>query len=91
MIDRRTFLARFATQTAAVPLVSLQGALADKKTLTVLVAHENRALNPYITDVARKLDWQKIEQDFIAATGFIKACDKGNGKLGKLLPMYVAR
>ncbi|GAA0854992.1 dienelactone hydrolase family protein [Aliiglaciecola litoralis] len=81
----------------------------------VLVVHENRGLNPYIKDVARRLakagfiafapdalfplggypgndddgramqrsmDRDKIEQDFIAAATFLKAHDKGNGKLG---------
>jgi carboxymethylenebutenolidase len=81
----------------------------------VLVVHENRGLNPYIKDVARrlakagfiafapdalfpvggypgnddegrdlqsKMDKSKIEQDFIAAAGFIKRHPQGNGKLG---------
>lgn len=82
---------------------------------TVLVIHENRGLNPYVMDVARRLgkagfiafapdalypaggypgnddqgramqralDREKIEQDFIAASYFIKAHEQGNGKLG---------
>ncbi len=81
----------------------------------VLVIHENRGLNPYIKDVARRfakvgfvafapdalhslggypgnddegramqraMDRGKIEQDFIAAAGYLKAHDLGNGKLG---------
>ncbi len=87
----------------------------EGKAPTVLVVHENRGLNPYIKDVARRLakagfiafapdalypsggypgnddegramqrdlDRTKIEQDFIAAAKFIKAHEKGNGKLG---------
>ena len=82
---------------------------------TVLVVHENRGLNPYIKDVARRLakagfiafapdalhplggypgnddegramqrsmDRSKIEEDFIAAAGFLKQHPAGNGKLG---------
>jgi carboxymethylenebutenolidase len=82
---------------------------------TVLVIHENRGLNPYVKDVARrlakagfvafapdalhtvggypgnddegralqsKLDRAKIEQDFIAAAGYLKKHPRGNGKLG---------
>ena len=81
----------------------------------VLVVHENRGLNPYIEDVARRLakagfiafapdalyplggypgndddgrkmqsglDRSKIEQDFVAATQFIKAHKQSNGKVG---------
>ena len=81
----------------------------------VLVVHENRGLNPYIKDVARRLakagfvafapdalhslggypgnddegramqrslDRAKIEQDFIAAAGYLKSHDSSNGKLG---------
>ncbi len=81
----------------------------------VLVVHENRGLNPYVKDVARRLakdgfvafapdalhpvggypgndddgrrlqrslDRSKIEQDFIAAAGFLKTHDLSNGKLG---------
>lgn len=81
----------------------------------VLVVHENRGLNPYIEDVARRLanagyiafapdalftaggypgnddegreiqsrlDRTKIEQDFIAAAGFLKNHPSGTGKLG---------
>lgn len=81
----------------------------------VLVIHENRGLNPYIKDVARRLAakgfiafapdalhplggypgnddegraMQKsmsrahIEEDFIAAAGFIKSHELSNGKLG---------
>jgi carboxymethylenebutenolidase len=98
VIDRRTFLARLATLSVAVPLVSLTAALtpnyalaeqvsfndpailatyvtfasplghgegrgylvlpadvASTKAPTVLVIHENRGLNPYIKDVARRL------------------------------------
>ncbi|MEM1410815.1 MAG: dienelactone hydrolase family protein [Pseudomonadota bacterium] len=82
---------------------------------TVLVVHENRGLNPYIEDVARRLakagfvafapdalhplggypgnddegrsmqrsmDRQKIEQDFLAASAFLKGHEQGSGKLG---------
>jgi carboxymethylenebutenolidase len=98
VIDRRTFLARLATLSVAVPLASLTSALlpnyalaeqvsfndpeifatyetfasplghgegrgyrvlpkdsANTKAPTVLVIHENRGLNPYIKDVARRL------------------------------------
>ena len=81
----------------------------------VLVVHENRGLNPYIKDVARRLakagfvafapdalhslggypgnddegrsmqrslEWAKIEQDFIAAAGYLKSHGSSNGKLG---------
>lgn len=81
----------------------------------VLVVHENRGLNPYIKDVARRLakagfvafapdalhplggypgnddegramqssmDPGKIEQDFVAAAGFLKNHEMSNGKLG---------
>lgn len=81
----------------------------------VLVVHENRGLNPYIEDVARRLakagfiafapdalhplggypgnddegramqrsmDRAKIEQDFIAAAGFLKNHELSSGKLG---------
>ena len=81
----------------------------------VLVVHENRGLNPYIKDVARRaakagfiafapdalhtlggypgnddegrtmqrsMDRGKIEQDFIAAAGFLKSHPQGNGRLG---------
>ena len=81
----------------------------------VLVIHENRGLNPYIKDVARRLakagfvafapdalhslggypgnddegramqrsmDNAKIEQDFLAAAGYLKSHDLSNGKLG---------
>ena len=87
----------------------------DRKLPVVLVIHENRGLNPYIKDVARRLakagmiafapdalhpkggypgnddegrklqselDKVKIEQDFIAAAGFLKSHEAGNGKLG---------
>lgn len=93
----------------------LPTALGDKKGPTVLVVHENRGLNPYVKDVARrlakagfiafapdalhplggypgnddegramqsKLDRAKIEQDFIAAAGFLKTHERGTGKLG---------
>lgn len=82
---------------------------------TVLVVHENRGLNPYIKDVARRLakqgflalapdalypvggypgnddegrtlqagmDRAKLEEDFIAAAGFLKGHERSNGKLG---------
>ncbi len=82
---------------------------------SVLVIHENRGLNPYIKDVARRLaklvllplrqmrciPWvgipammmkagqcsdrwigAKIEQDFIAAAGFLKSHETSDGKLG---------
>lgn len=85
------------------------------KAPVVLVVHENRGLNPYIEDVARRvakagfiafapdalyslggypgnddegrnmqksLDKAKIEQDFIAATSFLKENKQSNGKLG---------
>jgi carboxymethylenebutenolidase len=81
----------------------------------VLVVHENRGLNPYIKDIARRvakqgfiafapdalhslggypgnddegrsmqrsMDRSMIEQDFIAATKFLKTIESGNGKLG---------
>ncbi len=90
-------------------------AKSEGKGPAVLVVHENRGLNPYIKDVARRLakagfvafapdalhplggypgnddegramqrsmDRGKIEQDFIAAGGFLKAFDRSNGKLG---------
>jgi carboxymethylenebutenolidase len=82
---------------------------------SVLVIHENRGLNPYIKDVARRLakvgfvafapdvlhslggypgnddegramqrsmDKAKIEQDFLAAAGYLKSHDLSNGNLG---------
>lgn len=157
LIDRRTFLARLATLSVAVPLAALSAGLMPNYALaeqvsfndpdinatyelfpsprghgegqgylvmpsdleatapTVLVVHENRGLNPYVKDVARRLakagfiafapdalypaggypgnddqgrsmqrslERDKIEQDFIAAAYFIKAHEKGNGKLG---------
>jgi carboxymethylenebutenolidase len=81
----------------------------------VLVVHENRGLNPYIEDVARRLakagfvafapdalyplggypgnddegramqrgmDRGKLEEDFIAAAGFLKAHEASSGRLG---------
>lgn len=87
----------------------------DKKLPVVLVVHENRGLNPYIKDVARRLakagfvafapdalhslggypgnddegkvmqkslDKEKIEQDFIAASTFLKNHPLSSGKLG---------
>jgi len=87
----------------------------DGKGPLVLVIHENRGLNPYVKDVARRLakagfvafapdalhtlggypgnddegrrmqssmDREKIEQDFIAAAGYLRSHDLGNGKLG---------
>ena len=91
--------------------------LIDKKQQAgaVLVVHENRGLNPYIKDVARRLaksgyvafapdalhpiggypgnddegramqrgmDKAKLENDFIAAAGFVKTHALSNGKLG---------
>lgn len=85
------------------------------KAPTVLVVHENRGLNPYVKDVARRLakkgfiafapdalfplggypgnddegrkmqrrlERDKIEQDFIAAATWLKQHEKGTGKLG---------
>jgi carboxymethylenebutenolidase len=87
----------------------------DGKLPVVLVVHENRGLNPYIEDVARRLakagfiafapdalyplggypgnddqgkemqsslDKDKIEQDFIAATHFLKNHPLSSGKVG---------
>ena len=87
----------------------------DSKAPMVLVVHENRGLNPYIKDVARRLakqgfiafapdalhplggypgndddgramqkslDRSKIEQDFVAAAGFLKSHPANNGKVG---------
>ncbi len=87
----------------------------DGKLPVVLVVHENRGLNPYVKDVARRLakqgfvafapdalfplggypgnddegrtmqrsmDREKIDQDFIAAAGFIKNHALSNAKLG---------
>jgi carboxymethylenebutenolidase len=87
----------------------------EGKLPTVLVVHENRGLNPYIKDVARRLakagfiafapdalhplggypgnddegramqrslERAKIEEDFIAATQFLKGHELGNGRLG---------
>jgi carboxymethylenebutenolidase len=81
----------------------------------VLVVHENRGLNPYVRDVARRLakqgfvafapdalfplggypgndddgramqrsmDSEKIDQDFIAAAGYLKKHEASTGKLG---------
>ncbi|MGJ8658052.1 MAG: dienelactone hydrolase family protein [Akkermansiaceae bacterium] len=97
-----------------------RGYLAKPKELkgtapVVLVVHENRGLNPYVKDVARRLakdgfvafapdalhslggypgnddegramqkglDKKKLEQDFIAAAGFLKKHELSNGKLG---------
>jgi carboxymethylenebutenolidase len=97
-----------------------QGYLVTPKDLAgtapvVLVIHENRGLNPYIKDVARRLamrgfiafapdalypvggypgnddegramqsalDQAKLEEDFIAAAGFLKNHSLSNGKLG---------
>lgn len=86
-----------------------------EKAPLLLVVHENRGLNPYIKDVARRaakagfiafapdalhslggypgnddegrtmqrsLERAKIEQDFIAASHFLKGHPSGNGKLG---------
>lgn len=85
------------------------------KAPVVLVVHENRGLNPYIEDVARRLalkgyiafapdalypvggypgnddegramqsalDRGKMEEDFIAAAGFLKNHELSTGKLG---------
>ena len=93
----------------------VQPAKLEGKAPVVLVVHENRGLNPYIKDVARRLakagyvafapdalhtlggypgnddegrsmqgsmDKAKIEQDFIAAAGFLKSHKLSNGKLG---------
>lgn len=87
----------------------------EGKAAVVLVIHENRGLNPYIKDVARRLakmgfiafapdalhplggypgnddegramqkslDKAKIEQDFIAASLFLKEHPQSSGKLG---------
>ena len=81
----------------------------------VLVAHENRGLNPHIEDITRRLaldgfiafapdalfplggypgdedaaralfgkvDQDKVREDFLAAAGFLRKVDGGNGKLG---------
>ena len=96
-------------------LVKPSGLEDTAKAPMVLVVHENRGLNPYIKDVARRLakqgfvafapdalhplggypgndddgramqkslDRNKIEQDFIAAAGFLKTHSNSNGKLG---------
>lgn len=88
---------------------------AEKPLGVILVVHENRGLNPYIKDVARRaakqgflafapdglyplggypgnddegramqrsMDRAKLEADFIAAATYLKAHEKGNGKLG---------
>jgi carboxymethylenebutenolidase len=85
------------------------------KAPSVIVIHENRGLNPYIEDVARrvalegylafapdaltslggypgdedkaralfsKLDAQKIDEDMVAACGYVKSRSEYNGKLG---------
>lgn len=87
----------------------------SEKAPLLLIVHENRGLNPYIKDVARRaakagfiafapdalhplggypgnddegrtmqrsMDRAKIEQDFIAASHFLKGQPSGNGKLG---------
>lgn len=87
------------------------------KAAVVLVVHENRGLNPYIKDVARRLakagfiafapdalyplggypgnddegremqrsmDKVKIEQDFIAASKYLKSHQLSNGKLAAI-------
>lgn len=87
----------------------------EGKGSAVLVVHENRGLNPYIKDVARRLakagfvafapdglhpvggypgnddegrslqrslDAAKLEQDFVAAAGFLHDHERSNGKLG---------
>src|SRR3546814_6878447 len=81
----------------------------------VLVAHENRGLNPHIEDITRrlalegfiafapdalfplggypgdedaaralfgKLDQDKVREDFLAAAGFLREVEGGNGRLG---------
>ena len=96
-------------------LVRPSGLEEAAKAPMVLVVHENRGLNPYVKDVARRLakkgfvafapdalhplggypgndddgramqkslDRNKIEQDFIAAAGFLKTHEMSNGKLG---------
>lgn len=88
---------------------------AGEKRPMVLVVHENRGLNPYIEDVARRvakagfiafapdilfslggypgnddegramqksLDKAKVEEDFIAASEFLKTHELSTGKLG---------
>ena len=88
---------------------------AGEKRPMVLVVHENRGLNPYIEDVARRvakagfiafapdilfslggypgnddegramqksLDKAKVEEDFIAASDFLKTHELSTGKLG---------
>jgi len=162
VIDRRTFLDRLATLSAAgftmgmlLPALTPDYALAEQvsfndpditaryatfespqghgegrgyfvspasladaenaQTAAVLVVHENRGLNPYVKDVARRvakagfvafapdalhslggypgnddqgrsmqrsLDRAKIEQDFVAAAGFLKTHKSSTGKLG---------
>lgn len=90
-------------------------AKADGPSPLVLVAHENRGLNPHIEDIARrlaldgfiafapdalfplggypgdedaarelfrKLDQDKVHEDFVAAAGFLRKVEGGNGKLG---------
>src|SRR5215213_9348007 len=61
---------------------SIKGYLArpakNGKRPVVLVIHENRGLNPYIEDVARRL----ALENFIAAAKWLKAHPDSNGKLG---------
>jgi carboxymethylenebutenolidase len=90
-------------------------AKAGKPSPLVLVAHENRGLNPHIEDIARrlaldgfiafapdalfplggypgdedaaralfgKLDQGKVREDFLAAAGFLRKVEGGNGRLG---------
>jgi carboxymethylenebutenolidase len=90
-------------------------AKAGKPSPLVLVAHENRGLNPHIEDIARrlaldgfiafapdalfplggypgdedaaralfgKLDQDKVREDFLAAAGFLRKVEGGNGRLG---------
>ena len=71
-----------------------QPARAKGKLPTVLVAHENRGLNPHIEDIARrlavdnfialfgKLDQAKTREDFLAAEDVLKHLPEGNGKVG---------
>ncbi|MFC3716602.1 dienelactone hydrolase family protein [Luteimonas soli] len=88
---------------------------AGKPAPLVLVAHENRGLNPHIEDITRRLalegfiafapdalfplggypgdedaaralfgkvDQDKVREDFLAAAGFLRKVEGGNGRLG---------
>src|SRR6476646_5496691 len=83
---------------------SIKGYLArpakGKKFPTIIVIHENRGLNPYIEDVARRLAKQgymayapdgltsvggkKMFEDFVAAAKWLKTRPDSNGKLGAI-------